>query len=454
MQIYVDSRIRIKEAPKELHEYLYERLTIDNPKYVEAVRMGRFCWNIPKHIYCCHATTEGTLILPRAYIHHLQAYLKEKSIPYQIQDNRRKLSPVDFEFNGKLKDFQAEACAAMLAGGSFGTLSSKTGSGKTVMALKLICERRRPALIIVHTKELLNQWIDRIGQFLSIPDYEVGIIGSGKTKIGKKITVALIQSLYKCARGVTPAIGHLIVDECHKIPSRTFIEGVSAFDSEFTLGLSATPYRRDGLTNLIFWYVGDMHHQVSDEMLKDTGAVLSADVIVRRTSFTPSYDPVNEYSKVISELTCNYDRNRMIAQDVAGAFKNEHGICLVLSDRKQHLQLINEILETEFKVESEILTGDLGLKKRREIVQRLNAGEIDVLMATGSLIGEGFDLSALSTLFLATPVKFSGRLLQYLGRVLRPAPGKEKALVYDYVDYNVGPLIASYKTRAKVYRSI
>ena len=103
-------------------------------------------------------------------------------------------------------------------------------------------------------------------------------------------------------------------------------------------------------------------------------------------------------------------------------------------------------------IAADVLTGDTRDKEREAIVGRLNSGNVKVLVATGQLIGEGFDCRGLSTLFLATPIKFSGRLIQYLGRILRPAPGKDKARVYDFVDVNVGVLRASAKQRQRVYQ--
>jgi len=134
----------------------------------------------------------------------------------------------------------------------FGTLSAPTGSGKTVMALYMIAVRKQPALIVVHNKDLALQWVDRIGEFLKISEKDVGFIGGGKNNIGEKITVSLVQSLYKCAEDTARHISFLIVDECHRCPSRTFTEAVSEFDSRYMLGLSATPYRRDQLSKLIF----------------------------------------------------------------------------------------------------------------------------------------------------------------------------------------------------------
>jgi superfamily II DNA or RNA helicase len=226
---------------------------------------------------------------------------------------------------------------------------------------------------------------------------------------------------------------------------------VTGFDSKYMLGLSATPWRRDKLSKLIFWHLGDVHHEVDKKHLIRTGDVLPAEVIVRETSFKPYYDPVNEYSKMLSELTADTDRNVLIAGDVARETATSAGICLVLSDRKAHCENLRALLKFRFKVESDLLTGDLNMEERQKVIERLNQEKVKVVVATGQLIGEGFDCRNLSTLFLATPIRFSGRVLQYLGRVLRPAPGKKTARVFDYVDIHVDTLTKAATARQKVY---
>jgi len=218
------------------------------------------------------------------------------------------------------------------------------------------------------------------------------------------------------------------------------------------LGLSATPWRRDKLSKLIFWHLGDVQHEVNKNDLITRGDVLSTEVILKYTEFKPFYDPINEYPKMLAELVADDKRNRMIAEDVANEANQSAGVCLVLSDRKGHCETLQALLRFRHKISSELLTGDLTGEQRRQVVKKLNEGQVKVLIATGQLIGEGFDCRDLSILFLATPIKFDGRLLQYLGRVLRTAPGKVRAKVFDYVDINVGPLKAAAKARQKVYK--
>jgi len=267
--------------------------------------------------------------------------------------------------------------------------------------------------------------------------------------------VALVQSLYKCASEVFRYFGFLVVDECHRAPSRTFTEAVSEFDAHYMLGLSATPWRRDRLSKLIFWHLGDLHHEVNKSDLVADGHILDMEVIVRPTEFKPYYDPVNEYSKMLSELTSNDARNRLIAEDVAAEIQqnNSHGISLVLSDRKRHCQTLQALLKHKHHIHAEVMTGDLPWEARRAVVERMECGQVRVLIATGQLVGEGFDCPGLSTLFLTTPIRFSGRLVQYLGRILRPAEGIERARVFDYVDVHVGPLMAAAHARQRLYRA-
>ncbi len=438
----------LDRLPAALVEHLRARLTFLNPVYLEADRQGRYTGHIPREVRGYRVEADA-LVVPRGFVRQVVEILKRAGVQYCLDDRRRTLAPVDFTFHGQLKDFQVDAVQAMAARG-FGVLCMPTGAGKTVGALSLVAMRRQPALIVVHTRELMDQWISRIETFLGIPDQEVGRIGGGKMKVGDRISVGLVQSLYKVAHEVAPHIGHLVVDECHRAPCRSFTEAVTAFDCRYMTGLSATPWRRDGLSRLIYWHLGDKVHEVDKDALVDAGHVLEAEVIWRETDFQPTFDPSEEYSRMLSELTQDPARNALIAADVAREAMNGAGVCLVLTDRKAHCQTLVELLEDR-GVTAAMLTGDMSNGDRQRIVEALNAGKVKVLVATGQLIGEGFDCRELSTLFLTTPIRFDGRLVQAMGRILRPAPGKEKAVVYDYQDVNVPVLMSGARARQRVY---
>jgi len=449
--ITITNNLRLKKVPPDLLAILTEKLEILNPKWLENERMGRWNRGTPQVLRFYDKVGPAGLWIPRGFMRQLILLCRKHDLKYQIDDQRRNLAATNFDFSGTLRPFQQVAVDRMLTK-DFGTLNSATGSGKTIMALYMIAKRRQPTLIIVHTKDLAAQWTQRIESFLDIGAAKVGLIGGGKKTLGEEITIALVQSLYKCVEEIAGKIGFLVVDECHRCPSRTFTEAVTGFDSKYMLGLSATPWRRDKLSQLIFWHLGDVHHEVDKKHLIQTGDVLPAEVIVRETSFKPYYDPVNEYSKMLSELTADTDRNVLIAGDVARESVSNTGICLVLSDRKAHCENLRALLKFRFKVEAELLTGDLSMDERQKVIERLNQNKVKVVVATGQLIGEGFDCRDLSTLFLATPIRFSGRVLQYLGRVLRPAPDKKIARVFDYVDIHVDTLTKAAMARQKAYR--
>jgi superfamily II DNA or RNA helicase len=450
MIINIKNKIVLKDVPRHLATEVKSRLSFENPEYLEAKKWKRYTGKFPRYLKYFEEADDGNLVIPRGFIRELLILCRDRNVKHTLADHRRALAEVDFRFKGELRPFQNRAVRDVLERDS-GTLSAPTGSGKTVMALAVIAKRKQPTLIVVHSLELQNQWVSRIETFLGIPSEEIGIIGGGKKIIGDRITVALVQSLYKCSGEVSKHIGFLIVDEAHRTPARNFTEAVTAFDSKFLLGLSATPYRSDGLGRLIFWHLGGLVHSVDPKELQDNGDILKVDAVIRETDFETLLDPSSEYSAMMSELTQDYDRNNLIAADVVKEARSTSGICLVLSDRKQHCEDLQTILRGR-GLRPEVLTGSVTNGNREKIVQRLNEGKIKVLIATGQLIGEGFDLPALSTLFLTTPISFRGRVTQYLGRILRPAPGKKKAKLFDYVDNLVGVLEHSAEARQRVYR--
>jgi superfamily II DNA or RNA helicase len=448
MHIILDRTIHLPQVSPELSRILKTNLTLTNPIWLDNEKHGRYNRGVPKHLEFYHEDENGAR-LPRGYMRSLITLFKQMGHDIDIDDRRRRCPEVDFCFKGQLKPFQQTAVDAVLKK-HFAVLTAPTGAGKTVMMLAILAARRQPALIVVHTRDLAGQWINRIDQFLGIPESEVGFIGSGTFRLGEKITVAMVQSLYKVLDRTAPHVGHLVVDECHRTPSRTFHEAVSAFDSYYMTGLSATPFRRDRLSPLIFWHLGDSAHEVDQRDLIERGHILEAEVIIRPTDFSSRTDPTRHYGRLMAELIEDPMRNELIAADIAQESRRENGVCLVLSDRKNHCRIIRHLLADQHGLDAVLLTGDLKPAERRDILERLERREIAILIATSQLLGEGFDSSHLSSLFLIYPIRFSGRLLQYLGRILRPGRGKT-ARVFDYVDGHIGVLDAAAQARERVY---
>ncbi len=434
----------LTDIPFALEKAIKDRLTIDNPKYISAKRFGRWiAKDLKAKLYYYESVPDG-LRFPRGFANQAVLLCREylKQTP-AIVDNRLLLDDVQFVFSGTMRPYQERALLATEKR-SFGVIEAGTGSGKTVMALAIIAGRAQPTLVVVHTKELLYQWQKRIDAFLGC---EAGLVGDGHFDL-RDITVAIVNTARKRIKELAPRFGHLVVDECHRVPASLFTDVVSNFDGQYLLGLSATAFRNDdGLTRLIYFYMGDRIHKVEMEELQESGAIVKPELFRRKTTFQYNYS--GDYQPLVSALTQDTERNKQILGDVTVECKRkDSGICLLVSDRISHCQLFEQKLLTA-GVDVALLTGQTSTEQRSAIVENVQNGNVEVLVATLQLIGEGFDCSGLSTLFLTTPITFEGRLLQILGRIMRPAKGK-RARVYDYVDESVSVLKRSAASRKKI----
>ncbi len=444
-RLTVNTEACLEGAPEKLKAAIRQNLTIVNPKYQAAKRYSRWVGKQLKPKLYFFRESGSRLFFPRGFANQaVQLCRQLTGIVPELVDERRRLDEIDLGFQGDLRLYQQEAVAAVLRHG-FGVLEAGPGSGKTVMALKVLAERRQPTLIIVHTKELLHQWRERIGEFLGI---EAGLAGDGRFDI-QPVTVAIVNTARKHLDSLPPQFGQLIVDECHRVPASLFTDVVSGFDCYYMLGLSATAFRReDGMTQLIYTCMGDRLYTVDSKVLAASGAVVRPEFMQKETGFT--YGFRGDYAKLLKALAADDARNSLVAADIADIIQAGHeGTVLVVSDRVAHCEVLGRKLE-QHGVSSVVLTGRVPAEQRARIVEDVRAGQVLVLIATLQLIGEGFDCPGLSTLVLATPIKFEGRLLQVVGRVMRPADGK-KARVVDYVDGNIPILGRSAAARRQVF---
>lgn len=446
MQAYLEVQnvARLYNAPERINKYIRKAMTMDNPEYIEAKQHGRWTGDMDSKIRM-YAQFEEGIVFPRGWTRNCIELLHRNGIKPCIVDNRREIDPVQLTFQGSLRDYQHKAVQEALQR-DFGVISAATGSGKTVIALALIAERGQPVLILVHTKELLQQWADRIKEFLGVSP---GLIGDGKFDV-QPVTVALVQSACKHLDSLPDHFGHIVVDECHRVPSTIFRNVVKNFECKYMLGLSATTYRRDGLTKLIYYFMGDRVHQVDSEELRQNGAILVPEIVRKKTSF--SYNYREDYQDMLSALVSDKHRNLQITMDIIHQVRARSGTALAVSDRVQHCQDLAELLE-RYNMRVRVLTGQSPKSERKRIVAEVQEGCVDVLVSTVQLLGEGFDCPGLSSLFLTTPMKFKGRLIQVIGRILRPADGK-RPVIFDYVDQNVGVLNAQARQRGRAFAEV
>jgi superfamily II DNA or RNA helicase len=353
-------------------------------------------------------------------------------------------------------------------------LSASTAFGKTVIALWLIARRGVNTLILVHRKQLMDQWVERIRQFLTISKEEIGCFSGTKKKRFGKIDVAVMQSLGR-SNTIPEWIkdyGQIIVDECHHISAASFESIVRKCPACYRLGLSATLTRKDGQQPIVLMNLGEVRYTAHQQnsrfvqkiiprytgfQLPEQGAVFTAGVHGNKlpaatTTMTGTPLTIQELFK---RLWTDTDRNRLIIQDIIAAHTEGREI-LVLSERLDHLALLRESLapHTEYLF---MVKGGMGKKQVKSImehIQQVPSGSNRIILATGKYLGEGFDLPCLDTLFLVFPFSWKGTLIQYVGRLNRTSYEKDEVIVYDYVDDKVPVLRRMFDRRIKGYKAL
>ena len=442
--------IPIKDTEEAFYQFLRKNLVIHNPIFYDKKAKGFSIWDTPRMIYCINSKG-GNYIIPRGFLKSIEKYLLQNSMPFQIEDTSIKTPNRAYKCKIKIHDYQKKALQEILKNNT-GILEAPPGYGKTIIALATLVHRKQSTLIIVHTKELLAQWIQKIGDVLGIEKGDVGIIGGGKEKIGKKITVATYQSLIrKNLKILVDKTGYVIVDECHRVPANTFQKVVKEFKARYLLGLTATPFRKDKLQKLMFLYMGEIIYRIDPDKISSELRGVNSILEIRYTDFYPIFEKVKKYKKIIEALIEDKNRNNLIASDVICEYSSDKSI-LVLTGIKRHCLEISQRLGK--KVKHSILTGNLSQKARREILEDFKSGKNRVLIATGQLIGEGIDLPFLDTLFLVFPTSSKARLIQYIGRVQRKNKGKSISKIYDYYDRYVSVLNIMFQKRKRVYKKL
>ncbi len=452
-EVYLDK----EGLPPALRNRLIRLAAFQNPEFHRAQAMRLPTYDKPRIVAC--AREYGRHIgLPRGCLPEVLDLLAEMRIEAHVRDERFAGQPLDAAFLGRLRPQQLPAAQALLESDT-GVLAATTAFGKTVIAAWLIARRRTNTLVIVHRKQLLEQWVERLASFLHLPDSTIGVIGGGRKAPTGGLDVAVIQSLVR--KGVVDddvaRYDQLIVDECHHIPAYSFEQVARKSKAKFVVGLSATPVRKDGHHPIIFMQCGPVRYRV-DARKQAAERPFEHLVIVRPTDFQPIRSPDPDvrlqFQDLCNELVTDEKRNRLICEEVVGTV-GEGRSPIVLTERKDHLDALASLLSDRVR-HPIVLKGGMGRGALREARARLSAmppGEGRVLLATGSYIGEGFDDARLDTLFLTLPISWRGTVAQYLGRLHRLHDGKREVRVYDYADLNVPMLERMFDRRCRGYEA-
>ncbi|MEZ6099949.1 MAG: DEAD/DEAH box helicase family protein [Pirellulaceae bacterium] len=460
LELVLSDQIYIPKAdlPPALRNRLIRLAAFQNPEYYKAQSMRLPTWGKPRIISCAE-DYDNHLALPRGCLEDIQSLLGDLKIEPLLRDERITGTAIDVAFHGELRPEQKAATRKLLCH-DIGVLSATTAFGKTVVATWMLADRGVNTLVLVHRKQLLDQWVDRLSEFLGISPKSIGRAGGGRKKLTGQIDVAIIQSLVRkgVVKDCVADYGHVIIDECHHLSARSFELVARRTKARYVLGLSATVNRKDGHHPIIFMQCGPVRHRV-DAKSEAIARPFEHSAIVRPTSFRPiseaNDDQRIQFQDLYRELIHDQDRNRMICEDVVRSIRDGRSP-LVLTERRNHLDELATKLEKHIR-HVVVLKGGAGIRESRAIMERLTAikpEEDRVLLATGRYIGEGFDNPRLDTLFLTLPVSWRGTIAQYVGRLHRLHEGKTEVRVYDYADLNVPMLSRMFDRRCAGYESV
>ena len=447
---------------------LFKRIAaFRNPEFYAKQGMRLSTYNIPRIISCSELTDEY-IALPRGCEDAVLDVFKQHGVAIDIDDKTNHGKNINVEFRGQLREEQQEAMNKMLSY-HVGTLSATTAFGKTVFAISMIAKRKINTLILVHNKALLEQWKERLEEFLNINEEitdgnrkrkgqnsVVGCLCSGKNTLHGIIDIALIQSCLDNgeAKPFVQDYGMVIVDECHHVSSVSFEQVLRQVRAHYVYGLTATPIRKDGHQPIIFMQCGKIRYS-SDAKTQMQSQSFNRILIPRFTSFRNLTSDAKTYTQITEAITEDEQRNKLILEDVKQALA-EGRTPLVLTTRTSHVRLLAQIFAPIVTHVIQLI-GAVPAQEKKTALQHLQAippTEPLVIVATGKYIGEGFDYPRLDTLFLVMPISWKGNVAQYAGRLHREYEGKHEVRIYDYVDIHVPLCDSMYRKRLKGYASI
>jgi superfamily II DNA or RNA helicase len=432
-----------------------------NPEFYERQRLRKSTWSVPRFLRGYDETLDGDLVLPRGLFHLVESAVREYDSSVAVIDQRSEGTPCAHPLDAGLTEAQLRAVNALLEHEE-GLLVAPPGAGKTVIACAVIAALSISTLVVVDRKTLADQWRRRIEDLLG---HRPGQIGGGRSKTTGVLDIAMLPTLARRTNvtELTETYGHIVVDECHHVPAAAFEHAIQQIPAKRWLGLTATPYRRDGLDDLIHRQLGPVRHTMkppaAGTLTVDGPASPHPILVLHPTEFRyqGSADPAEPggISSVYRDLVADPGRLELVVGDVINALARGRN-CLVLTTWRKHVDALAEAL-VERGCKPLRLVGGMNATSRRDadaLLASPEPGQPLLVVATGAYIGEGFDCPQLDTLFLAAPIAFKGRLVQYVGRVIRPLPSKTTAEVHDYVDVHTPVLKAALRRRAPGYVSL
>ncbi|MHB9782236.1 TOTE conflict system archaeo-eukaryotic primase domain-containing protein [Streptococcus sp. 10F2] len=443
--------------------YLKKMASFSNPEFYLKQIMRQPTYQIPERI-CLFEETDRYLILPRGLLQKLTNLFNQIS----IEDNRIVHSPVSVKFVGELR-FEQEVALADVTSRDNGILQAETGFGKTVLGAALIAKHQARTIILVHNRQLLEQWIQKLSHFLEFEEEmpvrytpkgrekEIGYIGQytgSKKWRSKLVDVVMIQSMFNLdsLSDLLNEYTMMIIDECHHVTALMFEKVVKEFKGKYMYGLTATPERKNGHHPIIFQRIGDILHKTDAPKhqfykkfficLTSFGRFDSEKASSRR------FDSLNDW------LARDESRNQLIVGDVLDQIRQQRN-CLVIVNRIEHIEILSELLLSKGFDCIFTLSGNTKTSIRKRVLEEIDKEKRGfILISTGKFIGEGFDLPQLDTLFLVGPLSWKNNLIQYAGRLHRSHEEKREVRIFDYLDIHVPYLERMFQRRQVAYKQM
>ena len=465
--IYIDKRNlkpRLQNSIRRLAAY-------SNPQFFQNLAFGFSTRETPRIVY--EGYDEGNyIVLPRGCFEELKRHLSDAEIPYDIVDKRQKGRAIDVSFNGELYPEQTIAAERLLSY-DMGMLAAATAFSKTVIGANLIARRKVNTLVLVHTVEIMNNWVRDLNKFLTIieelPTYTtpkgrvklcdstIGTFSSQKRAATGIIDIAMIGSLGK-EDEINPMVrdyGMIIVDECHHAAAATFENVLRASAAKYVYGMSATVKRGDKQERKLLMQLGPIRHRYTakEQAIKQGIGHYVYPRFTRMIDLSPSDERhISELYRLIvdSEL-----RNMQIVADAVDCVKKGR-TPVVMTKYREHAENLYGLLQGAAD-HVFLLQGGKSLKARAELREKMavvSRDESMIMVATGQYIGEGFNYPRLDTMLLAMPISFEGNVEQYAGRLNRDYEGKKDVIIFDYIDQHIPVLERMSHRRLRTYKKI